>query len=228
MSKRLALIHTVPSLADQFQDLAAQLMPEVETFSVVEKDLLQRTIDAGRLEPETQQRLADMLRRIEGDDDVDAIMVTCSTLGPAVDAAKDGSRIPVMRVDEPMARAAVATGDRIGVLATLSTTLEPTVDLVERVAAESGRDVEIIPHLCEGAFEAVSAGDGERHDELVRAGLEELIGPRSDRPQVDVVVLAQASMARVVDALPEEPPVPVLSSPRLAVEHAASVLADAS
>jgi hypothetical protein len=41
----------------------------------------------------------------------------------------------------------------------------------------------------------------------------------------DVVVLAQASMARVVDALkPEDKPVPILSSPRLAIEHLATLL----
>jgi Asp/Glu/hydantoin racemase len=222
MSKRLALIHTVPSLAEQFQGLAAELMPDVETFSVVDEALLRRTIDEGRLTPATTDRLAQLVSEISEADDVDAIMVTCSTLGPAVDAAMSRSAVPLLRVDEPMVRRAVQQGRRVGVLATLSTTLEPTVDLVERVAADEGRPVEVIAHLCEGAFEAVAGGDGDRHDALVRAGLEQLI------PRVDVIVLAQASMTRVIDGLPEAPPVPVLSSPRLAVEHAAGVLTQPS
>ncbi len=217
MSKRLALIHTVPSLAEQFQALAAELLPQVETISVVDEGLLQRTVDSGRLTATTSEQLAQLVTDIDGD--VDAIMVTCSTLGPAVDAARDRCTVPLLRVDEPMVRHAVGAGERIGVLATLATTLAPTVDLIERVAAREGRPVEVVAHLCEGAFEAVTAGDGERHDALVRAGLERLVG------RVDVVVLAQASMARVIAALPDAPAVPVLSSPRLAIEHAGAVLA---
>jgi len=44
----------------------------------------------------------------------------------------------------------------------------------------------------------------------------------------DVILLAQASMARVADNLPKGAlPCPVLTSPRLAVERAARVLAEA-
>jgi hypothetical protein len=74
----------------------------------------------------------------------------------------------------------------------------------------------VIAHLCDGAFDALAGGDQGRHDELVRAGLAELAG------DVDVVVLAQASMARIFAALPEEERlVPILSSPRLGMEHVA-------
>jgi len=42
---------------------------------------------------------------------------------------------------------------------------------------------------------------------------------------VDAIVLAQASMARVVESIPvDNRRVPILSSPRLAVEQAAGVL----
>jgi Asp/Glu/hydantoin racemase len=125
----------------------------------------------------------------------------------------------VLRVDQPMADKAVSLGRRIGVIATLPTTLGPTAELVQARAALQGREVEIVPHLCEGAFAAVSSGDGATHDRIVAAGLRELMG------QVDVVVLAQASMARVADSLPAEAQiVPVLSSPRAGVEAARAVL----
>ncbi len=111
-------------------------------------------------------------------------------------------------------------GRRVGVIATLSTTLEPTVNLVKARAAAQGREVEIVAHLCEGAFQAVVAGDTATHDRLVNAGLKELM------ERVDVVVLAQASMARVAEAMPEaEKRVPILASPRLGVEAAKKTLA---
>jgi len=147
------------------------------------------------------------------------VMVTCSSVGPAVEAARPFVNIPVMRVDQPMADLAVAMGRRIGVIATLATTLEPTTELVRASAAAHGREVDVIPYLCEGAFQAVVAGDTETHDRIVTAGLKELMR------KVDVIVLAQASMARVVDALSEEEKrVALLSSPRLGVEGAKKMI----
>lgn len=59
----------------------------------------------------------------------------------------------------------------------------------------------------------------EAHDRIVREGLLSLM------LDVDVIVLAQASMARVVDSLPdEERKVPILSSPKLGIEAARQVL----
>ncbi len=217
MGKRVAFIHTVTGLAEQFQRLAAELLPDADVFSVVDESLLRRTILEGRLQTRTVRRLAGLVASVE-DEGVDAIMVTCSSLGPAVEATRPLCAVPLLRVDEPMAVQAVRSGRRVGVLATLRTTLQPTVGLVERVAAREGRDVTVTAQLCDGAFEAGSAGDVERHDALVRAGLERLAG------RVDVVVLAQASMARVVTELPQTPPVPVLSSPRSSVERLAAIL----
>ena len=217
MGKRAAFIHTVTALAEPFQQLATELLGDVEVFSLVDESLLRRTIRQGRLQTRTMRRLAGLVASVE-DEGVDAILVTCSSLGPAVEAARPLCAVPLLRVDEPMVLQAVHGGDRIGVLATLSTTLEPTVSLVEQVATREGRDVAVTAQLCDGAFEAVTKGDVERHDALVRAGLERLAA------RVDVVVLAQASMARVVTDLPESPPIPVLSSPRSSVEQLAAVL----
>jgi Asp/Glu/hydantoin racemase len=136
-----------------------------------------------------------------------------------VEAAAPFAAVPVLRVDQPMADQAVRTGRRIGVIATLPTTLNPTTDLVRRRAQAAGKEIELTARLCAGAFDALMAGDGARHDAIVAAALRELTA------QVDVIVLAQASMARVVDTLtPEERTVPILASPGLAIEHLATVL----
>jgi hypothetical protein len=106
-------------------------------------------------------------------------------------------------------------GKRIGVIATLPSTLDPTVALIK----SRSPSVQITPVVVEGAFEAVISGDGAKHDALVGKALHELAR------KVDVIILAQASMARVVDTLKsEEKPVPILSSPRLAVENLARLL----
>ncbi len=127
--------------------------------------------------------------------------------------------MPVLRVDQPMADRAVSTAQRIGVIATLPTTLEPTADLIRRRAAAAGREIAVTARLCEGAFDALMRGDAAKHDAMVLAALQELSS------EVDVIALAQASMARVVEHLSqEERRTPILASPPLAIEYLATVL----
>ena len=146
-------------------------------------------------------------------------MVTCSSIGPAVEAGAKLIGVPVLRVDQPMADRAVATAKKIGVIATLATTLEPTADLISRRAALAGKKIELTSKLCEGAFEALMSGDAATHDAKVAAALKEL------SQHVEVIVLAQASMARVVDTLAAaDKRVPILASPGIAVDYLATVL----
>lgn len=214
----LALIHTGTFLASIFTDLCHETMPDVEVFNIVDESLIKNTIAANELTPQTSRRLVQYLQSAQ-DAGADAILVTCSSIGPAVEAAQPFLNIPVLRVDIPMADRAIATGSRIGVVATLPTTLQPTVELIQRRATQQGKAIEVVSTLCEGAFQAVAAGDTETHDRLVADGIRELMG------QVDVIVLAQASMARAAGTLSEaERSVPILSSPQLAVASAQGVL----
>ncbi|MGV1684616.1 aspartate/glutamate racemase family protein [Sphingopyxis sp. GW247-27LB] len=216
----LGLIHNSPMLAGVFNEIAARIMPaDVKLLHFVDESTIKNTIAAGHLEKTTMRQVI----RLVGsafDAGCDVAMVTCSSIGKAVEMAADLYDQPVLRVDRAMAEKAVATGKRIGVVATLSTTLQPTADLVRRVAAEQGKEIELVEHLCEGAFEAVMAGDGATHDRIVGEGL--TVGLKG----VDAIVLAQASMARVVASLPEGAvSAPVFASPELGMEQARDILA---
>ena len=222
MKKTLALIHTGTFLVPVFASLVKEVMPDVKVFNIVDESLLNNTIAENRLTPLTARRLAGYIESAE-EAGADVIMVTCSSVGAAVDAARPFAAVPVLRVDQAMADQAVRVGRRIGVIATLQTTLKPTADLVRARAKVQGRDVEIVEKLCEGAFEAVAAGDGATHDRIVAGALRELMA------EVDAVVLAQASMARVVDGMAdEEKTAPIFTSPRLGVEAAKAALESVS
>lgn len=201
----VAFIHTVLALPPIFDELADELLPGTDRFHIVDESLLGVTRRLGSLTPETTRRVHAYIESAV-DAGADIVVVTCSSVGPAVDS----SPVPALRIDEAMVEAAVRTGKRVGVLATLSTTLEPTAALVERHGGA------VRAHLCEGAFDALQAGDRKTHDEIVRDGLRQI------GSEVDVVVLAQASMARVTDALAS--PIPILSSPRLGVERVAQLI----
>jgi Asp/Glu/hydantoin racemase len=216
--KRLGLLHTSATLVPVFQQLCAAKLPGVDVFNIADDSLIKDCIARGTLTPLTARRVLKHLESAE-QAGADMILVTCSSIGPAVDAAATMISVPVLRVDQPMADRAVATGRRIGVVATLPTTLEPTAELIRRRAKNAGREIELTSHLCEGAFDALMSGDAPRHDAMVAKALAGLAS------RVDVIVLAQASMARVVDTLPGDTrKVPILASPPLAIEHIAALL----
>ena len=219
MAQTLALIHTSPTLTPLFSALCAEFMPDTAVFHMVDESLIKDTIREGRLRRATIRRLLAMIESAETAG-ADAVLVTCSSIGPGVALGQELFDIPVIRVDEAMAEAAVRMGPRIGVMATLRTTLEPTIALLREKADEAGIQVEIVESLCDGAFDAVLAGDAMTHDRILTHALEH------EMKGVDVVILAQASMARVVKTMPEGTlAMPVLSSPEMAVRQARDVMA---
>lgn len=215
--KTLGLIHTSATLVPVFAQLCKEKLPGVTVFNIADDSLVKGIVAAGSLTPTIARRVAGYLESAELAG-ADYILVTCSSIGPAVEAAAKLIGVPVLRVDRPMADKAVATGRKVGVIATLRTTLEPTADLISRCAAQTGKQIELTSRLCDGAFEALMSGDAATHDAKVAAVLREL------SRQVDVIVLAQASMARVVDTLAaEDKRVPILASPGIAVDYLATV-----
>lgn len=214
----LGLIHTSATLVPIFQQLCSEYLPGVNVFNIVDDSLIKDVIAKGKLAPGTARRVVDYVASAEAAG-ADRILVTCSSIGRAVEAAAALSSVPVLRVDQPMADLAVSKGTRIGVVATLPTTLEPTADLVKRRAQAAGKEIQLTSRLCEGAFDALMGGNPGLHDQMVAQALRELSA------QVDVILLAQASMARVVDTLSEaEKTVPIIASPPEAVRYLASVI----
>ncbi|PKP62847.1 MAG: Asp/Glu/hydantoin racemase [Alphaproteobacteria bacterium HGW-Alphaproteobacteria-8] len=215
----LAMIHTVASLIPVLDTLAQQHLPGWSAFNMLDESLLRTTISEGRLSQLTMRRLAGLVWSAV-DAGANAVVVTCSSLGPAVDAARPLCPVPLFRIDEGMALAAVGIGARIGVLATLSTTLKPTAKLIRRVAVLQGRDCTLTSAVAEGAFEKLARGDVAAHDAMVAQSL------RAMALNVDVIVLAQASMARALVGVRDElGTLPVLTSPELGMQHLAASLA---
>ncbi len=209
MSSRIVLVHTVPPLVEVFTKLCAGLLPGVQSFHVLDEPILEYVRLGGGLDRAAIHRLVshvDLAEKIGAG----AVLVTCSTLSPAV--GKFRAAIPVFPIDEAMLEQAVEIGTRIGVVATNPTTLGPTREALSSRAAFAGKQITVEVVLVENALSALLGGDAALHDRLVIAAIDRL----SD--QVDEIVLAQASMARVLEALPEaQRRLPILSSPHTAL-----------
>src|SRR5580692_5577186 len=136
--KKLGLVHTSATLVPVFQKLCSAELPGVETFNIVDDSLIKDVIARGELTAKTARRVVDHVASAEAAG-ADLILVTCSSIGRAVEAAATLVSVPVLRVDQPMADQAVRTGKKIGVVATLTTTLLPTADLIRRRAAAAGK-----------------------------------------------------------------------------------------
>ncbi len=218
---KVVLIHTVDGNVKVFGDLVEEIAPDLPAEHVVDASLLGDTIAAGELTDEVRQRFRERVEAARSDG-ADVIMLTCSSVGPSADGLGEELGVTVLRVDEAMAERAVELGPRVGVAATLPTTLGPTADLIKRAAVKLGLPVEVTTRLAEGAFQVLQAGDGAEHDRLVVAALIELAS------SVDVIVLAQASMARATGGAAEladrERRVPILTSPRLGIERLRDVV----
>lgn len=214
----LALIHTVSDLAQRFRLLATEALSGWTSFAIVDESLLGNTIREGSLSTKTVQRLTHYVFSA-ADAGADAIVVTCSTLGGAVDLIRPLAPVPLFRIDSGMAQAAVTQASRIGVLATLPTTLGPTIELLEHCAIAASKDCTIVPFLCDGAFQQLQGGDRGGHDNRIRDAYLTL------STKVDLVVLAQASMSSALAGLEHnETPVPYLTSPELGMAHVARQL----
>jgi len=206
------IVHTsfvsVQDLTALFRDLGA----EIELRHIVDDSLLKEVLASGGVTPAVRRRLREYFRAAELAG-ASLIFNQCSSVGEAADAASRAVHVPVVKVDSAMAEEACRLGSRIGVVATLETTLGPTSRLVERTARSLRKKVVITRCLVRGAFEKLVGGDRPGHNAMVIAAIRDLAR------KVDVVVCAQGSMVAILGELGETP-APVLTSPRLGVAHA--------
>jgi Asp/Glu/hydantoin racemase len=208
--RTVAAVFTAQSIVESTKELFAELVPDCRVISIIEDALIQDVIRAERVTPEIARRLIRYYLAAQ-DTGADLIFNTCSSIGDVAIQARSLLSVPLVKIDDAMAAEAVHTGTRIGVLATLPTTLAPTVRLVKAQAATAGRTVSIVEGLAKGAYEALVAKRPEQHDAMVTAAAEDVA------KQADVIVLAQGSMARMETTLAARTGKPVLSSPRRGV-----------
>ena len=206
---KAAIFHTSSATLNLFQTLTAKIMPDVEIMHIVEDSMIRDVMKNGGPTPAINARIASYVQAAERAG-CSIFMTACSSIGASVEQCQLISTIPLTRIDEAMAEAAISQGPRVAVLATVETTLKPTLEFIKRKAKEADKEIEIMPTLMAEAFTALLAGDTATHDRIVAAGLHAALS------KADVVVLAQASMARVMEGM-EKPAIPVLTSPECGV-----------
>lgn len=194
MKKKLYLIHTINQFMDMiYTPFAKPFLDEnsdYEIFNIADDSLLPQTLQAGQLTESVAKRIMHYALAAESNG-ADGIMVTCTSVNEAAAHARKFINIPMINIDEPVAKLCVDKGTKIGILATLPTSPIATLRLINEEAARQGKVIEPIIKVVDGAFDILCAGDRPKHDEMVRTALYELA------KEVDVITFAQISMSRV-------------------------------
>ncbi|MGW1618793.1 aspartate/glutamate racemase family protein [Streptomyces sp. NPDC002172] len=205
----LALLHTSPLHVPVFDALRDEHHPGLELRHSVAPDLLAR---ARREGPEAVAGdVAAALHQVASSP-ARAVLCTCSTIGEVAERAAAEVGVPVVRGDRPMAAEAVAAGPRIAVLATVESTLPPTLALLDDEARRADRPIRARAQVVPDAWTRFEAGDIEGCARLVAAAADAVT-------DADVIVLAQASMTSAAKFTTTA--VPMLSSPRPGLAAAA-------
>ena len=212
----LVYTSTTPELIELVnREVKKQLGNEAELLHYEDASILAEIREHGYVTTAPAARLITMFMKA-AQDGADAILNICSSVGEVADCAQDAARyigVPIVRIDEEMCRDAVRRGKRIGVMATLPTTLEPTKNTVKRVAREMNKEITIVDSLVDGAFGL----DQDQFRTLLLKNAEQI------RDQIDILLLCQGSMAYCEEYLEKNIGLPVVSSPR----YGAAALKDA-
>lgn len=193
--KTLALLHTIANwqslIYEPFAVPFSAEHPDVRIINLMDDSLLQETTAAGKPTPAVIRRIGRMVEAA-ADAGADAAMVTCTSVNAAARILRPMARIPLFNIDEPNAEQAVRGGGKIGIIATLPTSPPATAALLQAIASEQGKTIEVKTVVVEGAFAILSAGDRAKHDALVCEKLYQL------QNEVDAIVFAQVSMGKVM------------------------------
>jgi Asp/Glu/hydantoin racemase len=218
--KKIAMFHTSFVFFENeplFFEIFREILPEVHVTNIVDDTMSREVIKIGHVTPDLTRRVCHYVLAAAAMD-VNAIFNTCSSMGPAFDVARYLVDVPIVKIDDGMSEKVVQEGQKIGVLATAGSTLVPTINLIQEKAALAEKNIETQQALCDGAFLVLMGGEVDRHDDMVAQKAAEVA------KWADTLVLAQASMTRLVPRLEEVSGLPVYSSPRLGFERLKQVL----
>lgn len=216
--KTLGIVHAALISSEAVKPYIAEFIPEVTVVHHVDDTVQNGNLacEPGTIPKGNYLRFA-MYCHFLQEAGVDLVMLACSTFNRAVEYARPLIDMPLLQIDRPMMDLAVQRGRRIGLLATLPTTVPSSERLLRLAAGEAGREVEIDTVLCSEAFEAIKAGDKVRHNALLLEQIE-IMGSRND-----AIVLAQVSMSALEPDL-KNTAVPVINSGRTSFARVREIL----
>lgn len=206
---RIALIHALAHSVAPINDAFADLWPDAKRMNLLDDSL---SADLAGTGTGLDARMFERFRALADyavSTGAQAILFTCSAFGPCIEAvARRHAPLPVLKPNEAMIDEAVASGARIGLVASFAPTLQS-------MPAEFAPGTSLDTELAAGALDALNRGDAAGHDQAVAAAAQRLAARGCG-----LIALAQFSLARARPAVQAAVALPVLTT----VDSAVSAL----
>jgi aspartate/glutamate racemase len=216
--RKLGMIHAAAFTTQVVDKFIKEIIPEVTVAHIADDTIQMANNEAeiGTCPKVNYAKFVGYAHNLE-EFGVDLIMLACSTFNRAVEFARPMINTPMLQIDRPMMELAVKTGPRVGLVATLPTTIPSSRRLLEQAAADVRKEIKIEESLNSEAFQALRAGDPNKHNELLLAEIDRL------SKSVDSIVLAQVSMTALEPYLTNTR-VPVFNSGRTGFTRVREIL----
>jgi len=215
--KKIVLFQTSMVSFETLNRLFGEIVPEAKVSNLLDEDLLSTMNLNKGITTSVIQRVVQYCIFAEAAG-ADMIFSQCSSTREGIECARKMVSIPIVMIDDAMAEKAVATGVRIGVAGTAVPPIKPTAAGLSSFAKAEGKSIEVKTYLVEGALDALlKEKNREKHDRLILDLL------KKAEKENDIIVLAQGSMITLEPYL-SQIAIPVLTSPRLGVQRARSIL----
>jgi len=215
-SPRIVLLHATPVAVDPVKAAFDAIWPQAELVNLLDDSLSPDRAKTEQLTDEMTERFV-AFGRYGHSTGADAVLVTCSAFGPAIERMDAELPVPVLKPNEAMFRAAVAQGRNIAMVATFRPAVITMEAEFDEYVAETGADATLTTFVAEEAMTALRAGDAETHNRLIAE-----LAP--DLRDFDTIMLAHFSTSRALDALSARTEIPVLSAPGAAVSRLRELL----
>lgn len=215
---RIGVIHATPAAMDPVRTAFARDLPQATTLHFLDEGLIDGLQREGGLTPGLVRRLTTVVGQADSAG-VQIILTTCSGYSPVMDTMRAICSVPIVTIDEVLFEEAVRTTDHLGIIAASETSLATTLLGVEAEALRQGRTVRVASAAVPAAFAALSRDDVAAAADHVRAAARQQVAAG-----VGAIMLAQASLSRTLAAVGDVG-VPILTSPSLAVQRVASLVA---
>ncbi|MFB5269719.1 aspartate/glutamate racemase family protein [Paenibacillus enshidis] len=218
MSKRVGLVHATLNSVQPMTEAFRQYAPTMQSLNFLDEGLIAELNAAGKVTRPLIRRFIRLIEKAE-EAGVHGVLLSCSSFTPYTSLVSQLFDFPIVSVDFAMLEEAVQLGTKIGVIATVVTAAPITKQILEEIAEERNKPVEIYTDTLTDAFAALQNGEEQRHNQIIRDKVEEM------SRNCDVVVLAQISMARAMEGY-TPPGKPVLTSPESSIRSLLEQLAD--
>ncbi len=206
LHSRVVMIHAVQESIPPVRQAFSDILPDAQVVNLLDEGLLIDFQSSGGLNPDLRRRMCSLIRYAE-ESGAAAVGLGCSVYAPVVETAIKLVNIPVISSYEAVMAEAVEHGNRVGLIATNTNTIQDARRHLIQAGQELGDQIDVHECVNEELFRVIRSEGADAYQRLLLREVDTLA------PDVDAVVLAQFSMASALPYLTERASVPVLSAP---------------